>query len=67
MHSFAQKYDEFLSPEEYVYLAETYFKTPIFDSLKKFLGETSKGDGFLQSLFDIQAVEAKELHYYLTH
>ncbi|MBE1426746.1 hypothetical protein H4684_003420 [Desulfomicrobium macestii] len=67
VHSFARKYDEFLSPEEYVYLAETYFKTPIFDSLKKFLGETSKGDGFLQSLFDIQAVEAKELHYYLTH
>lgn len=65
--SFAGEDKEYLSPEEYVYFAETYFKTPIFDSLRKFLGETSRGDGFLQSLFDIQAVEAKELHYFLTH
>jgi len=66
-HFSAGKRKDYLSPEEYVYLSETCFKTPIFDSLKKFLGETSKGDGFLQSLFDIQTVEAKELHYYLTH
>ncbi|WP_139163017.1 hypothetical protein [Desulfonatronum thiosulfatophilum] len=65
-HSLAGE-DDYLPPEVYVYLAETYFKTPIFDSLRKFLGETSRGDGFLQSLFDIQTVEAKELHYYLTH
>ena len=65
--SFAGADEEYLSPEEYVYFAETYFKTPIFDSLRRFLVETSRGDGFLQSLFDIQAVEAKELHYFLTH
>lgn len=65
--SFTGEDEKYLSPEEYVYFAETYFKTPIFESLRKFLGETSRGDGFLQSLFDIQAVEAKELHYFLTH
>lgn len=56
-----------ISPNDYIKLSEMYFETPIFDALKRFLVETSRGDGFLQSILGIQSVEAKELHYYLAH
>lgn len=64
----AQDQDDIhIAPDKYIYISKKYFNTPIFDAIKSFLVETSRGDGFLQSLLGIQALEAKELHYFLTH
>jgi hypothetical protein len=42
-HLSAGEHKDYLSPEEYVYLSEKCFKTPFFDSLKKFLVKHQRG------------------------
>lgn len=52
--------------EDYISISEKKFKTPFFKILKKYLSETDKTAGFVQTLLGSTLLDAKEIHADLT-
>jgi transcriptional regulator with XRE-family HTH domain len=50
------------SARDYVKSVETAFETPFFSILRKFLGQSNKGAGFLQTVLDIPLLDARSIH-----
>lgn len=50
------------SAEEYIKTSETIFQTPFFKILKKYLSETEKSPGFVQTILATTLLDAKEIH-----
>nr|NJM02686.1 ImmA/IrrE family metallo-endopeptidase [Desulfobacula sp.] len=51
---------------DYIEISEMFFKTPFFKILRKYLSETDKPPGFIQTLLATTVVDAKEIHAELT-
>lgn len=60
--------DEYGKPSARVYIekAESAFDTPIFELLRKYLKEHSKGPGFVQTVLDMSLLDARSIHAELT-
>ena len=52
--------------QEYIRVSEDKFKTPFFKILKKYLSETEKTAGFVQTILGATLLDAKEIHADLT-
>ncbi|MNH14515.1 hypothetical protein D3C79_741080 [compost metagenome] len=50
------------SARDYVKSVETVFETPFFSMLRKFLGQSNKGAGFLQTVLDVPLLDARSIH-----
>ncbi len=55
-----------LTAEMYIHISEKIFKTPFFKILKKYLSETEKSAGFVQTVLGSTLLDAKEIHADLT-
>ena len=49
-------------PEAYIERIGNEFETPFFDVLKTYLRETGRGPGFVQTVLDCGALDAKAIH-----
>jgi transcriptional regulator with XRE-family HTH domain len=52
-------------PEAYIERVGIDFETPFFDVLRNFLRETGRGPGFVQTILDCGALDAKAIHFEL--
>lgn len=57
---------ETFTAEEYIKSSERIFKTSFFNILKKYLSETEKSPGFIQTILATTILDAKEIHAELT-
>lgn len=54
------------SAREYIKKAESDFETPFFEVLKKYLQETDKGAGFVQTVLNMPILDSRSIHAELT-
>jgi len=54
------------SARDYIDKAEGAFETPFFDLLRNYLKEYDKGSGFVQTVLDMQLLDARSIHAELT-
>jgi len=54
------------SAADYILISEKEFKTPFFNTLKKYLSEKEKSFGFVQTVLSTTLLDAKEIHAELT-
>lgn len=54
------------SARDYIAKAENAFETPFFEILSKYLKQQNKGPGFVQTVLDMPALDARSIHAELT-
>lgn len=50
------------SAHEYIKSVESAFETPFFDILRKYLKQSNRGAGFVQTVLDIPLLDARSIH-----
>lgn len=54
------------SARDYIAVVEQVFDTPFFELLRRYLKQNDKGHGFVQTVLDMQLLDARSIHAELT-